>query len=259
MSENAVKEVLYIMKRDIFFEIHNNLPREGPGRKKYTEKAFRMLPRLDNPRILDIGCGTGRPTLELAKLSGGQIVGIDTHQPFLDELMGEIEKSGLSDRVKVINCSMFEMDFPLESFDVVWAEGSIYIIGFERGLKEWKRFIKPNRYIAVHEMTWLRPNPPKEIYDYWKRIYPGISTVEENLKMIIKCDYDIIGHFTLPEDAWWLEYYSPFEKRIKELEVKYSSDPEALEVIESEKKEIEMYKKYNKWYGSVFFIMQKRG
>lgn len=246
------------MENDIFFEIHNNLPGEGPGRDKYTKKAFRMLPKLNNPHILDIGCGTGRPTLELAKLSKGEIVGIDTHQPFLDELTREIEELGLSDRVKAINCSMFEMDFPLESFDVIWAEGSIYIIGFERGLNEWKRFLKPNGYIAVHEMTWLRPNPPKEIYDYWKRIYPEISTVEENLKLITKCDYDFIGHFTLPEDVWWLEYYSPLEKRVEELRKKYSSDPKALEVIKSEQEEIEMYKKYYMWYGSVFFVMQRK-
>lgn len=248
-----------MMENDIFFEIQNSLPREGPGRDKYTKKAFRMLPRLDNPHILDIGCGTGRPTLELAKLSKGEIIGIDTHQPFLDELNKEIEGSGLSDRVKAINCSMFEMDFPLESFDVIWAEGSIYIIGFERGLNEWKKFLKPNGYLSVHDMTWLRPNPPSEIYDYWQRVYPEISTVEENLKLITKCDYNLIGHFTLPEDAWWFEYYSPLEKIIEGIRKKYSKDIEALEVIESEKEEIEMYKKYYKWYGSAFFVMQKKG
>ncbi len=247
-----------LMKEKIFFEIHNNLPREESGRDKYTKKAFRMLPRLNNPHILDIGCGTGRPTLELAKLSKGEIIGIDIHQPFLDEFAGEIEKSGLSDRVKAINCSMFEMDFPEKSFDIIWAEGSIYVIGFERSLNEWKRFLKPDGYLAVHDMVWLRPNPPSEIYDYLKRTYPGINTVEENLKLITKCDYGLIGYFTLPEDAWWLEYYSPLEKRIEVLGKKYRNDPEALKVIESEKEEIEMYKKYYKWYGSVFFVMQRR-
>ena len=39
---------------------------------KYTRKAFRMLSQMDKPRILDIGCGSGAPTLELARLSQGE-------------------------------------------------------------------------------------------------------------------------------------------------------------------------------------------
>ena len=39
---------------------------------KYTRKAFRMLSQMDKPRILDIGCGSGAPTLELSRLSQGR-------------------------------------------------------------------------------------------------------------------------------------------------------------------------------------------
>jgi len=44
---------------------------------KYTRKAFQMLPKMDKPCILDIGCGTGLTTIELARLSDGEIIGID--------------------------------------------------------------------------------------------------------------------------------------------------------------------------------------
>ena len=107
-------------------------------------------------------------------------------------------------------------------------------------------------------MTWLRPNPPKEIHDYWKRIYPGIKTVPENLDQVSGCGYDVIGYFALPEDAWWAEYYGPLEKRIKQLRAKYIDDPEALLTLDKEQREIDMFKKYCKWYGSAFFVMQKR-
>jgi len=246
------------LTKDIFFEIHRDLPREGPGRNEYTRKAFRMLPVSDNPRILDVGCGPGGPTLELARLSHGQVVGLDIHQPYLDELTRKIEQAGLSDRVKAVNCSMFEMDFADESFDIIWAEGSIFIIGFERGLNEWRRFLKPNGFLVVHEMTWLRPDPPQEIFDYWKSSYPGISSVSENLERLRGCLYHLIGHFTLPEDAWWLEYYRPLEKRIRQLRVKYVDDSETLVVLDKEQREIDLYRKYHKWYGSVFFVMKKR-
>ena len=246
------------MTNDIFFEIHQNLSREGSGRNIYTRKAFRLLTQLDNPRILDIGCGTGEPTLELARLSQGDITGLDIHQPYLDEFTKKIEQEGLSDRVKAVNCSMLEIDFPDESFDIIWAEGSIFVIGFEKGLKEWRRFIKPYGFLVIHEMVWLRPNPPQEIYDYWKKLYPGIGTVPENMERIAVCGYDLIGHFTLPEDTWWIVYYGPLEMRIRELRRKYAGNSSALEVIDKEQREIDMYKKYHKWFGSGFFIMQKK-
>ncbi len=244
-------------RKDIFFEIHQGLPREGPGRNKYTRKAFRMLPEMDKPRILDIGCGPGGPTMELARLSGGHVIGLDTHQPYLDELKQKIERKGFSDRMKVKKGSMFNLDFPGENFDIIWAEGAIYIIGFEKGLKEWRRFLKPRGFLVVHEMCWLQPSPPKEIHDYWMAVYPGIMNIPKNLELIPGCGFRVIGHFPLPEDAWWVEYYGPLEKRLEKLREKYKDDHKALAVIDEEQKEIELYRKYHAWYGSVFFILQK--
>lgn len=238
-------------------ELRDELPGSA-GRYKYTRKAFRMLPDQNEPRILDIGCGTGGPTLELARLSNGQITGLDINQNHLDVLKQKILDAGLSDRVETVRCSMFEMDFPDESFDVVWVEGSIFIIGFERGLKEWRRFIKPRGFLVVHEMAWLRAHPPGEICDYWKRVYPGISTVAGNLKKIPGCGYRAVGHFALPEDFWQKEYCLPMERRIGKLLIKYRDDPEALGVLERERKNIELFTKYRRWYGSAFYVMQKR-
>lgn len=245
------------MTTDIFFEMHSNLPREGPGRNRYTRQAFYILPDIDKPRILDIGCGPGGQTMELARLTQGEVIGIDTHQPYVDQLTEKAKEVGLSDRVHAINCSMFDMQFPDESFDIIWAEGSIYITGFERGLMEWRRLIKPKGILAVHEMTWLRPDPPQEIYAYWKEFYPEIKTVAGNIDIISKCGYTLLGQFTLPEDAWWIEYYNPLEERINNLRGKYINNREALAVLDNEQREIDMYKQYYQWYGSVFFVMQK--
>jgi ubiquinone/menaquinone biosynthesis C-methylase UbiE len=246
------------MYDEIFFEIHKDLSRESPGRDKYTKRAFKMIPPIKNPKILDIGCGPGVPTVLLAKLSYGEVIGMDTHQPYLDELERRAKDAKLSHRLKTLNCSMMHMDFPLESFDIIWSEGSIYIIGFIEGLKQWKKLLKPKGFLAVHEMVWLRDNPPSEIMNYWKRYYPSITTIKQNLEMISKCEYKLFGHFPLPDDAWWEGYYQPLEKRIKMLKKKYENDQKALERLETEEEEITIYKKYKKWYGSAFFIMQKK-
>lgn len=243
------------MDEDILAEIRRDLP--GPERLKYTRRAFEILPRTDRPNILDIGCGRGEPTVELARLTNGQITGLDISQSHLDELERKAKELGLSDRVKTIRQSLFEMDFPTETFDIIWAEGSIWLIGFEEGLKEWRAFIKPNGFLVVHEMCWLRPNPPREIRDYWQKLYPGIGTVQENLDMTPGCGYAVVGHFALPEDAWWNLYYGPLEERIGTCRDKYRDDPKSLAALDKEQKEIELYRKHCKWYGSAFYVMHK--
>jgi ubiquinone/menaquinone biosynthesis C-methylase UbiE len=216
-----------------------------------------MIPPLPHPRILDVGCGPGGPTLELARLSNGEIIGLDIHQPSLDELSRRIEESGLSERVHVVNCSLLEMDFADESFDIIWSEGSIHVVGFERGLKEWRRFIRSNGFLVVHDMIWLRPDPPQEILSYWQKVYPGIRTVSELIENILGYGYQLIGHLPLPEELWWLDYYGPLEQRIHELRHTYAADQEALQLLDQEQGEIDLFKKYSPWYGSAFFVMRK--
>jgi ubiquinone/menaquinone biosynthesis C-methylase UbiE len=245
------------MAEETVFQLEKDLLREALC--KYTRKAFQILPKLDKPRILDVGCGSGVPTMELARLSNGEMVGLDINQPLLDILARNIEKAGLSDRVKAVKCSMLDMTFPDESFDVIWAEGSTFIIGFERALKEWRRFLKPKGFLVVHEMIWSRPDPPQEAYNYWKGLAAsGIRTVPEYLEQISGSGYDLIGHFTLPEDAWWIEYYVPLENRIQELRLKYIDDPKALVILDKEQREIDIARKHHEWCGSAFFVMQKR-
>lgn len=101
-----------------------------------------MVPDIGHPRILDIGCGPGMQTIKLAKLSQGEVIGIDIFEQYLDQLRESIEKENLEDRVKEENQSMFDIQYPTEYFDIIWAEGSIFIIGFEKGLLEWKKYIK---------------------------------------------------------------------------------------------------------------------
>jgi len=242
----------------IFFEIHRELPRQGPGRDEYTRKAFEMLPHLEKPRILDIGCGPGQQTLELARLSRGEVLALDMHQPYLDVLSGKIKEAGFSDQVKTVKGSMFDLNLKEASFDLIWAEGSIYIMGFEQGLRNWGRFLNPQGFIGVTEVAWLRANPPQEIQDFWEEGYPGITTIEENLNTVGKCGYHLISHFVLPEDAWWAEYYTPLEKRIHKLMEKYQGDTESLAVLKGELREIDLYRRYSSWYGYVFFLMQKK-
>jgi SAM-dependent methyltransferase len=204
---------------------------------KYTRKAFRMLPKLDKPRILDIGCGSGMPTMELARLSNGEVVGLDIDQGLLDVLRGSVEKAGLSDRVGVVNRSLLDMKFPDESFDIIWAEGSINVIGFKRGLQEWKRLLKPDGFMVVHDER---------------------GNVKEKLEQISGCGYELVGYFELDVDTWWAEYFAPLEKLVLGARVRYADDPGVLEALHDAQQELDMFKDDPERNSSVCFVMKRR-
>ena len=206
------------------------------GLSKYTRKAFRTLPEMTIPCILDIGCGSGVPTMELAKLSDGEIIAIDTSQTALDRLASKIKKAGLAARVKAEKCSMLNMDFPDASFDIIWAEGSIAVIGFKKGLKEWRRLLKTGGFLVVHD---------------------DMGNLIEKRAQISKCGYELTDHFVLSEDIWWNEYYAPLEKKLNEIRAKHTSGQKTIAVLDDDQREIDTFKRDPQRYRSVFFVMRK--
>jgi ubiquinone/menaquinone biosynthesis C-methylase UbiE len=222
------------MSKDLYTEIDRDSSRKRL--LKYTRKAFKLLPNLDKPRILDAGCGSGLPTIELAKLSKGKVVGVDIDQSLLDKLNRKIEREDLSNRVETRKCSMLKLDLPDESFEIIWFEGATRAIGFEKGLKEWRRLLKPNGFLVIHD---------------------EIKTVANKLEKTQSLGYKLINYFQLPEDAWWTEYYRPLENRVKGLCEKYKNNSEALRVLEEVQNEIDMVKGNPKEYRSAFYILQK--
>ena len=238
-----------------FYDIFKELPRQGPGDDSSTRRAYNMLAPYfkEPPDILDIGCGRGTQTIDVAKISKGRIVALDNYKPFLDKLKETSANLGLSSHIEAVEGSMFDIPLRGRTFDIVWSEGSIYIIGFEKGLREWRRFLRPGGFIAVTEVSWLK-SPPKEAYDFWLSEYPGMQSVETNISLLKSLGYRLIGNFTLPETSWWREYYTPLAERISFLRRVNKDNSIAQEIYDSMEKEIDIYRRYSDAYGYVFYI-----
>lgn len=248
----------------IFYEVHSNLPREGPGNNKSTKKAFNLLTGLPpKPRILDIGCGPGMQTVMLAKLSGGQIEAVDNHQPFLDQLTAAAQKAGVASQINAVKSDMFNLKYPTESFDLVWCEGAIFIIGFEKGLREWRQLLKDGGFMVVSELSFFRKDLPKELDEYMKEMYAGLEgseakPVEANLETARKLGFEVVDSFALPKSGWWDNYYTPIEAKLSLLKPKHKDDPGASKYLAGEEMEIEMFRRYSDYYGYTFYVLQKR-
>lgn len=244
---------------EIFYALFSDLPRCGPGSDASTRKAFFLLPPLPpRPRVLDIGCGPGMQTLEIARLSGGKVTAVDNHAPYLAEVASRAAKAGLSDRIETVQADMAALPFPEESFDLAWSEGALYLMGFDKALVEMRRFLKPKGCLAASELTWLTDSPPDPVRAFWKREYPDMRNTAQNLALFEKAGYDILGSFTLPAEDWWTHYYNPLSVRLERFEKEFAGAREVQPIFETNREEIELHRRFPETYGYVFYAAQKR-
>ena len=243
---------------DIYFEIFESLPRQGPGDARSTKKAFQMLAELFGcPEILDVGCGTGAQTLVLAELSSGNITALDNHAPFIDILKRKARQARLEKRIHCVVGDMAVMNFRAESYDVIWSEGAAYIMGFANALKAWKALLKPKGYLVVSELVGFKKETPQEIRNYFAGAYPDMKYYEDIYPIIKSTGYEIIDYFPLPSKSWWTDYYTPTEKKLAEMRREHQSNKDAQSIFDSFQLEIDMHRKYSEYYGYGFYIMRK--
>jgi len=195
-------------------------------------EAVSLLPKINNPKILDIGCGTGIPTIWLAENYGGTITAIDTDNGALEWLKAKIIDKKLENKINTVNMSFFDLGTEPWYFDIILAEGFLNIIGFEQGFVRVIRMIKEGGYFMIHD-------------EY------------NNHEM--KCDFmrknhcDLVGTIFLDESVWWNDYYKQLEAEINSRERKQMKD-----LFKAELNEIEFYKKDPSPFRSIYYIVKKQ-
>lgn len=202
----------------------------------YTERAFQELPPIRKPDILDIGCGTGVPTMALAGMTDGRITAVDADAESLGRLR---EKAGdllLTGRMTLIHGSLLSVDLPLEGFDIVWAEGLLNVIGFRTGMTRAGRYLKSGGFFVVHDECGGR---------------------EEKLKIAGELHYELINSFKLSHDTWWKEYFQCLEKSIEMFKSTRVMSRLDAGVIGKELLEIRDFRENPGRGGSVFYIFRK--
>jgi len=243
---------------DLIIETHVGLERQGPGSPEMTIKALSFLENLDNiSRVADLACGTGGQTMVLAQSITGTITGVDICPDFIDVFNDNARKINLQERVNGIVGSMENLSFQKEEFDLIWSEGAIDSIGFEKGLTYWNGFLKKNGYVAVTCPSWFTDERPAEIEKFWVDAVNGLGTVGYNTSIMSKAGYSFVAAFALPEKCWTDNYFIPREAAEKALLEKYAGNETVAACIEDDKYEVELYSKYKQYYGYVFYIGKK--
>ena len=217
------------------------------------------LPHSTPLKIADIGCGTGSSTLLLARTLNAQITAVDFLPDFIEMLKANAENEGLSKKIDPLVCSMDNLPFDEEIYDVIWSEGAIYNMGFENGINNWKRFLKPGGLLVVSEITWTTNDRPSEIEKYWAGEYPEIDTASAKISTLENSGYSPLGYFVLPEHCWLDNYYRPMQSSFSEFLARHINNEQAQTIVDAEKTEIALYEKFKKYYSYGVYIAKKLG
>ncbi|MBP8967549.1 MAG: class I SAM-dependent methyltransferase [Paludibacteraceae bacterium] len=254
---NTEKQTIHDFDLNIIYDFFSNSERQGPGSPEETLRALSFINGLtEKSKIADIGCGTGGQTMVLGQNTPCEIIGVDAWPDFIDQFNQNAQSKNLQNRVKGIVGNMENLPFEEEELDLIWSEGAIYNIGFERGLNEWRKFLKKGGYIAVTENTWFSEERPAEIQDFWQKAYPEIDTIPTKVAQMQKAGYLPIATYVLPESVW-IAYYSWQTLRREAFLKKYSGNKAVEEFIDAQRYEAELYDKYKEYYGYVFYIGKK--
>ena len=243
----------------LLIDLHKHGSRQGPGGDAETEKALNlaMVDRAAPLKVADIGCGTGASAVLLARLLNAQITAVDFLQDFLDVLNDKAESSGVADRISALECSMDNLPFVAEEFDIIWSEGAIYNIGFQKGVAEWHRFLKTGGLLVVSEITWLTDSRPAELQQHWDSEYSEIDVASAKIRVLETHGYSPIGYFVLPEYCWLDEYYQPMQARFEGFLNRNGNSEEARKIVSAEQREIDLYERYKAYVSYGVYIARK--
>jgi SAM-dependent methyltransferase len=247
---------------DLLIDLHLPNPRQGPGDDAQTALALRLtgLDPAAPLQVADIGCGTGASTLALARLlPRARITAVDFLAPFLERLQQRCEAAGVADRVTAMEASMETLPLGDGQFDLLWSEGAIYNMGFENGVKSWRRFLKPGGMLVASELTWTTATRPPELQAHWAREYPEVGTASAKLGVLERHGYSPRGYFVLPETCWRDNYYGPLQAGFSDFLRRHGPSQAAQAVVAENEQEIALYEAHKAFFSYGVYIAQRVG
>jgi ubiquinone/menaquinone biosynthesis C-methylase UbiE len=145
------------------------------------EMLYDFVKRLNiatDSSALDVGCGKGNHTCELAKQFNFQVVGIDPMDGNLEIARDAATKQDLAEQVTFTQGSMESIPSEDATFDLVWCRDMlVHVQDLQQGLGECGRVLKPNGFMIVFTTYATERMELKEA----ARLYDALGMVSENL------------------------------------------------------------------------------
>ena len=243
------------MNPDPITLLFGGMEKLGPGDNAHTLHVLRLLPKQQFRVIVDAGCGTGRQTLVLAKELRTRIHAVDSHEPFLIDLMRRAGEAQVQHLVQTHRMDMKDIPQAFHAIDLLWSEGAAYNIGFSNALATWAPALAPDGFAVVSELSWLTERAPDVARDFFQSCYPDMQSLQENIKAARNAGYKVLTTYTLPRQTWVDGYYDILAPRAKAL---LGHSAQAVRDFAAETiREIEVFERSGDSYGYVFYVLQR--
>jgi SAM-dependent methyltransferase len=139
-----------------------------------------LLPHLrPGMTLLDVGCGPGTITADLAALvAPGRVVGLERAEDVLAQAAAAAVAKGVAEHVEFAVGDVHSLDFPDDTFDVVHAHQVLQHVGDPvRALREMRRVCKPGGVVAARDgdyaaFFWF---PAIRALDEWMTLYQQVA------------------------------------------------------------------------------------
>jgi SAM-dependent methyltransferase len=192
-----------MISEDYFHQVLSSLPRQGPGYSEATRKPWSLIPSVPSrPNILDIGCGTGAQTQDLATLSRGTITAGDNYEPFLARLAERAEREGLSERIRTPGLHPWTISPSTRKNSISSGPRELSISWGSNGLSLWKQYCKHRGFIVVSDMALFDSPAPEELINFWKPYGVTVHTEEEKAQQIADAELRLLHTVRLEEKGW---------------------------------------------------------
>ena len=173
--------------------------------------------------------------------------------------MRRARREGLADRIETHCADMKAPDLGDETFDLVLGRGvglSSWV--FRRLCGRGRSFLKPGGAAGLHRAGVVRGWCLRdECREFFAIEYPRMTDVASHQATIDECGHDLVGRFKLPESSWWESFYGPLAERLGGYEAPWDDD-ETQAFLGQIRREIDVYRRFSRWYGYVFFLLRMR-
>jgi ubiquinone/menaquinone biosynthesis C-methylase UbiE len=205
---------------------HDSVLRSHRWRTVDNSAAY-LIPHLrPGQQVLDVGCGPGTITTDLARrVAPGNVVGIDKHPAPLGEARAEAQRLGVRN-VSFAVADVANLEFPDDTFDVVHAHQVLQHLSEPvAALREMRRVCAPGGVVAARDvdcatMVWY---PPDARLDHWLNLFQRVTRSNQGepdagRRLLswaraagfskITCSATTWCYATPEERAWWGELWA---------------------------------------------------
>lgn len=232
-----------------FYRIFDVLERRGPGSEADTLATLAKVPH-DARNILEIGCGLGIATRLLADQCNAQIIAIDNDEDAIKAL--QVNNQAYADKVHFECASMTDLPYAAKSFDLIWSEGSAYIMGVINAFKQWRSLLSDDGVLVLSDLVWSTNEPSEINKAFWGSEYPDMTTVKARIAQAKAAGYQVIDSFPI-SDAAWEAYYQPLAEQVAQLKEQLPGS-QAIKDIE---RELHAYGQRDQQFDYQMFILIK--